>query len=425
MTAIEQLQEVLSGLGLGAIEVRLEGLLEQAAKTEPSYGDFLREVGMVWTKVSQRCVGSGVRTRPSKRRYFATVRGRNPDPRILSPSARVPFYNLRSDTRMKPGCISRRAFLAGTAAMANPGRVQPAARDRALVSITLDLEMSRNFPTWDQVHWDYEKGNLDEATKRYALQAAQRVRERGGVIHFFVVGRVFEQEDVRWLREIADMGHAIGNHTYDHVNLLAWKAEEIQQRFSRAPWLVRKPPLEFLRENIRMTSEAMERRLGIRPSGFRTPNGYAQGLSGRKDLQQMLLDEGFQWISAKYPRHPFGTASESVFQAIRDVQPEAQPFRYEETPLLDIPMSPISDIGAFRAGRWKLESFLRAIRVGVESAIEQKAVYDFLGHPSCLLATDPQMKSIDLILDMVRDAGRQAAVKDLAAVAAEFGAPHA
>jgi len=44
MTAIEQLQETLSGLGLGAIEVRLEGLLEQAAKKEPSYGDFLLEV---------------------------------------------------------------------------------------------------------------------------------------------------------------------------------------------------------------------------------------------------------------------------------------------------------------------------------------------------------------------------------------------
>jgi DNA replication protein DnaC len=44
MTAIEQLQETLSGLGLAAVEARLEGLLEQAAKTEPSYGDFLLEV---------------------------------------------------------------------------------------------------------------------------------------------------------------------------------------------------------------------------------------------------------------------------------------------------------------------------------------------------------------------------------------------
>lgn len=44
MTAIEQLQETLTGLGLTALEARLEGLLEQAAKKEPSYGDFLLEV---------------------------------------------------------------------------------------------------------------------------------------------------------------------------------------------------------------------------------------------------------------------------------------------------------------------------------------------------------------------------------------------
>jgi DNA replication protein DnaC len=44
MTAIEQLHETLSGLGLAAIAARLEGLLEQAAKKEPSYGDFLLEV---------------------------------------------------------------------------------------------------------------------------------------------------------------------------------------------------------------------------------------------------------------------------------------------------------------------------------------------------------------------------------------------
>ena len=44
MTAIDQLQETLSGLGLAAVEARLEGLLEQAAKKEPSYGDFLLEV---------------------------------------------------------------------------------------------------------------------------------------------------------------------------------------------------------------------------------------------------------------------------------------------------------------------------------------------------------------------------------------------
>ena len=44
MTLIERIQGALQGLGLKAVEARLEGLLEQAAKQEPSYADFLDEL---------------------------------------------------------------------------------------------------------------------------------------------------------------------------------------------------------------------------------------------------------------------------------------------------------------------------------------------------------------------------------------------
>ena len=52
--------------------------------------------------------------------------------------------------------------------------------DKALIAITLDLEMSRHYPTWDQMHWDFEKGNLDAPTKRYAVEAARRVKAGAG-----------------------------------------------------------------------------------------------------------------------------------------------------------------------------------------------------------------------------------------------------
>jgi len=44
VTALEQLQERLTSLGLTAVEAKLEALLEQAAKAEPAYADFLLEV---------------------------------------------------------------------------------------------------------------------------------------------------------------------------------------------------------------------------------------------------------------------------------------------------------------------------------------------------------------------------------------------
>lgn len=75
----------------------------------------------------------------------------------------------------------------------------------------------------------------------------------------------------------------------------------------------------------------------------------------------MLLELGFDWVSSKYPAHlnsePQSPPTEAVIQSILNALPQAQPFMYP-TGLIEIPMSPISDIGAFRNGRWKLDSFL-------------------------------------------------------------------
>jgi hypothetical protein len=80
-------------------------------------------------------------------------------------------------------------------------------------------------------------------------------------------------------------------------------------------------------------------------------------------------------------------------------------------------MSPVSDITAFRAGRWKLASFLGAIRQAVEWAIESRAVFDFLGHPSCLYVMDPRFQAIDLICDLVKKAKKRAVLVDLGIIA--------
>ena len=162
---------------------------------------------------------------------------------------------------------------------------------KALIAISLDLEMSRNFPRWEDTHWDYEKGNLNAETKKYTTEACRRVKAHGGVVHCFVVGRVFEQENVDWLKEISQAGHPIGNHTYDHVNVKATKLEEIQFRFGRAPWLIEgRSPQEVIRENVRLTSAALKARMGVGPAGFRTPGGFGDGLVDRPDVQALLAD---------------------------------------------------------------------------------------------------------------------------------------
>ena len=298
------------------------------------------------------------------------------------------------------------------------------ANAKAQIAITLDLEMSRNFPHREDLHWDYEKGNLDDAAKKYAVDAGQRVKARGGTIHYFCVGRVLEQTDVAWLPRLAQMGHPIGNHTYDHINVLARTNEELQFRFQRAPWLIEGRSLsDIIQENIRMTTLALKQRTAIENRGFRTPGGFDTGLKGREDLQQLLLDLGFKWVSSLYPSHANTEANqeptEAVYDSIVQALNTSQPFVYP-TGLIEIPMSPISDIGAFRTGQWRLEWFLEAVRRAVAWTIEHKAVFDFLAHPSCLGFIDPEFKTIDLICDLVKASGDAAEIVDLDQIAGAF-----
>lgn len=320
--------------------------------------------------------------------------------------------------------LTRREFIASTAALALQTGISSAeapSTGQALIAISLDLEMARNFPRWEDTHWDYEKGNLNEEAKRYALEAGQRAKAHGGIIHYFVVGRVFEQENVDWLAQLARDGHPIGNHTYDHVHLKATKPEDTQFRFQRAPWLIADRSIEqIIRENIQLCTAAMKSRLDIAPSGFRTPGGFHNGLHDVPHIQRMLLELGFKWVSATYPNHPNTKPGEAptreVFEGIVKVQAAAQPFTYPGG-LIDVPMSPISDIGAFRNGRWKLDQFLEAIRRAVEWTIENRACFDFLAHPSVLYVMDPEFHAIELICELVKKSGKRAQLTTLDGIA--------
>lgn len=322
---------------------------------------------------------------------------------------------------------SRRNFLlrtaaAGLAASAPVGSLATTtSRKKAQIAITLDLEMSRNFPAWEDTHWDYEKGNLNHAAKHYTTKVCRRVKEAGGIAHNFVVGRTLEQENIDWLMQIASEGHALGNHTYDHVNITAVTPDKVQYRFQRAPWLMEgRQPRDVIERNIRFCTEAMRERLNVEPNGFRTPGGFRGGLSTRPDIQAMLKRQGFTWASCAYAGNDMPPRGERptqrVFESIIAAQAKSQPFRYSSG-LIEIPMSPISDIGAFRSGRWPLKDFVKAVRLALEWAIENKAVFDFLAHPSCLGVVDPNLETISTICETVASAKDRAEIVDLGTIA--------
>ena len=313
---------------------------------------------------------------------------------------------------------TRRQFLAAARRQRPPlrERRRPAGAaegDRALVAITLDLEMSRNFPGLDRHALGLSrKGNLNDETKRYTVEACRRVKAAGGVLHCFAVGRVFEQESVDWLKEIVAgrpsrrqphlrprqrAGDAAGGRP---VPLPAGALAD------RGPDSGRRHP----RQHPPRRPRRCKRGSASRRPAFALPAASRTGCAAGPTCGRCSAQQGFGWVSSLYPRHPNTPAGEepgaAVYDSIVQAQADAQPFVYPDG-LVEVPMSPISDIGAFRTGRWRLEWFLKAVELGVAWAIEHRAVFDFLGHPSCLYVTDPEFRAIDLICDLVRKAGRK------------------
>lgn len=178
--------------------------------------------------------------------------------------------------------------------------------------------------------------------------------------------------------------------------------------------------IDLIRENIERTSKAMQSRIGILPQGFRTPGGFHDGLRNHPEVRSLLKDLGYRWASSLYPAHPNTDPrqepSDSILDAIASAQKASQPFTYPDG-LIEIPMSPISDIGAFRTGRWKLEWFLRSVERSVRWAIDRAAAFDFLAHPSCLGVMDPEFKTLDLICRLVEESKDRAELTDLNAIA--------
>src|SRR4051812_36017262 len=130
---------------------------------------------------------------------MTATQGSRPGLLTAAPPGLTPFR--------RPITPTRRQFLVAATAAAIPcatgvspvlgvahGRDARGTPERqALIAITLDLEMCRNFPKWEDTHWDYDKGNLTDETKRYAVEACRRIKAAGGVAHLFVVGRALEQ----------------------------------------------------------------------------------------------------------------------------------------------------------------------------------------------------------------------------------------
>ena len=94
----------------------------------------------------------------------------------------------------------------------------------------------------------------------------------------------------------------------------------------------------------------------------------------------------------------------------------AQPFKYESG-LVEVPMSPISDVNAFRSIFWTLDEFVKATSLSIKEVIQNQMTFDFLCHPSCLVIEDPQHVTLKTMIDLVKSNADKAEITPIDRIA--------
>ena len=124
---------------------------------------------------------------------------------------------------------------------------------------------------------------IDDAPDKHALEMAKTLKELNAPAIFFVNGHFLDTgEEKAIVKQIHDMGFAIGNHTQTHANL-----KELTEEQQRA--------------EIMQVSETVEAIIGEKPKYFRAPFGsntdFSKALVKEQGMLLMNWTYGYDWES--------------------------------------------------------------------------------------------------------------------------------
>jgi peptidoglycan/xylan/chitin deacetylase (PgdA/CDA1 family) len=111
----------------------------------------------------------------------------------------------------------------------------------------------------------------DGPSKEYTPAILEILKSRDVKASFFVTGKMVERyPDI--VKRMADEGHDIGNHTYDHFNLILLSNSRVE-------------------EQIEKGEDAIKSITGIKPALFRPPRCLMN-----KRIRTMILTKGYQIV---------------------------------------------------------------------------------------------------------------------------------
>ena len=163
--------------------------------------------------------------------------------------------------------------------------------DNQVANYYIDPEISSVLPANEDANPNVVLATVDDVPRKLpetptsSVEEAQAMADRGIYGIFFVNGMYLQGEDgeegQQALKEIADMGHVIGNHTLTHYSL-----DQV-------------PDEETLRHEIIGNQDIIEEIIGYRPQFFRPPHGIEipelEGILEEENMVSMNWSYGFDW----------------------------------------------------------------------------------------------------------------------------------
>jgi peptidoglycan/xylan/chitin deacetylase (PgdA/CDA1 family) len=223
---------------------------------------------------------------------------------------------------------------------------------------------------------------LDPDTTRRGVALLKRLHEElEAPCTFFLCGRTL----LHALDAIEPLAGSelfdLQQHTYSHV---VFRDVRYQAEGADAEAVLPETPHVALREELRLTSELIERYLGRRCIGLRTPFGYYRGLRDRPDLLAIVKETGHNFVTS------WGRNEENGNPTPWDVQP----FPYVEEGFADLLEIPFQfwldgiwfDVNGYGEGR----AFRRALEGAIDEVAERDLVFATAFHEWVAVEADEE-----------------------------------
>jgi len=124
----------------------------------------------------------------------------------------------------------------------------------------------------------------------YSLRALESVvkvhRRMRAPATFCICGKLLENAGPRYAELLRDDLFDVHSHTYTHVRLKRTSDTEPP------------PDMRLARVEIELTAALLERHLGVREPGLRTPGGFYRGLQGATELLALLEELHVPFVSS-------------------------------------------------------------------------------------------------------------------------------